>query len=294
MEESTLSPDEKERVAEPLPEPSAEPPKTIRKIVSGVVVALLLLALKFKALIFLIGAKFKPFLANPFEGFGITQMIVTAASMVVSVVVYAMRAGWWNFALGFVVVLFVHELGHALAIRAKGLRAGAMVFIPFIGGAVTLKRQPRSVYVDAQIGLAGPIAGSLAAYVSYLIFHWSGSLVYFYIAQAGFILNLFNLTPITPLDGGRIAAAITKWMWLLGGVVLFVMMMMWRNPLLILLVLLSLFQVYGAITRERSKRFYSITTGQRATIAVTYFGLVTFLAYQTIAAHNLRALLESS
>lgn len=268
--------------------------KSLRQVIAGALVFAVLLLLKFKTLLFLLAAKFKIFLVNPFEGFGIAQMFVTAGSMVLSVVVYAQRAGWWNFALGFVFVLFVHEVGHAVAIRAKGLRAGAMVFIPFVGGAVTLKRQPRSVFVDAQIGLAGPIAGTLASLFSLWLFHWTGAEVWFYVAQAGFMLNLFNLTPITPLDGGRIAAAITKWMWLLGGLILFAMMIIWRNPLLIILVVLSLFQVYGAINRERLKRFYTITPAQRATIAVAYFGLVSFLAYQTIVAHGLRVAMEGN
>jgi Zn-dependent protease len=280
--------------SEPDQNPQPAGKKGLRKVISGVLLAALLLILKFKGFLFLVFAKFRPFVVNPFEGFGLTQMIVTGVSMVVSVVVYAMRAGWWNFALGFVLVLFVHELGHAVAIRAKGLRAGAMVFIPFIGGAVTLKRQPRSVYVDAQIGLAGPIAGTLAALGSFLLFRWTGQEVYFYVAQAGFMLNLFNLTPITPLDGGRIAAAITKWMWVLGGVILFVMMVIWRNPLLIILVLLSLFQVYSAINREKLRRFYTISTPQRLTIAATYFELVLFLGYQTIVTHELRSVIESA
>src|SRR5205814_10569652 len=117
--------------------------------------------------------------------------------------------------VGFVVLTLIHEIGHAVAIRAKGLRAGFMVFIPFIGGAVTLKDQPRSAYDDAQIGLAGPIAGTAASLVSLQIFKWTANPLYMLIAFTGFILNLLNLLPLGPLDGGRISAAITKWMWLL-------------------------------------------------------------------------------
>ena len=95
-----------------------------------------------------------------------------------------------------------------------------MVFIPFIGGAVTLKDQPRSAYDDAQIGLAGPIAGTFASLVFLQIYKWTDQPLYLAIAVAGFAVNLINLLPIGMLDGGRISAAVTKWMWVFGGGVL--------------------------------------------------------------------------
>jgi Zn-dependent protease len=211
----------------------------------------------------------------------VTQISWTAGSMVVSVAAYAKQMGW-AFAVGFIVVLVLHEVGHAVMIRAKGLRAGAMVFIPFIGGAVTLKRQPRSAYTDAQIALAGPIAGAAASFVSLSIYRLTGDALYLKIAHVGFLLNLFNLIPIGPLDGGRISAAITKWMWVLGGLILMGMTLYWPNPLLIILVIFSVFQIYRAIGEERRKRFYNVTVAQRGRIAAIYFTLLVFLAYESL------------
>src|SRR5205823_13447966 len=111
--------------------------------------------------------------------------------------------------LGFVGIILIHEIGHAVAIRAKGLHAGLMVFIPFIGGAVTLKDQPRSAFDDAQIGLAGPVAGTLASLIVLQIFKWTNVPLYLAIAAAGFAVNLLNLLPIGMLDGGRISAAVS-------------------------------------------------------------------------------------
>lgn len=272
-EEQVTPPD---RVETPVAEPRRLP-----KMFAGVALFLTLFALKLKAIFFLVAAKAKLFFVNPFEGFSALQLSMTGGSMIVSVAVYAREMGL-GFALGFVVVLVLHEMGHAVMIRVKGLRAGAMVFIPFVGGAVTLKRQPRSAFVDAQIALAGPIAGAIAALVALQIYRWSGDALYFSIAFAGFLINLFNLTPIGPLDGGRIAAAITKWMWVLGGIILFGLTLWRPNPLMILLAVVSIIQVYRAIAEERRRRFYDVSVAQRGRIAAIYFSLLAFLAYETL------------
>jgi Zn-dependent protease len=184
--------------------------------------------------------------------------------------------------IGFVLIVLVHEIGHAVVIRAKGLRAGMMVFIPFIGGAVTLKDQPRSAYDDAQIGLAGPVAGTLASLSVLQIYKWTNAPLYLAIAAAGFAVNLLNLLPIGMLDGGRISAAVTKWMWVLGGGALIYKVIKQPNPLMLLVLALVAFQVYASIAREKDdKTFYEVTFTQRASIAVAYFFLVFFLGHQT-------------
>lgn len=275
----------------PLPDPeqnaSPGPParRSVAKILSVGLLAATFLLLKVKGLLFLVFTKSKWLMVNPLEGFSVVQLAVTGVSMVVTIAAYAMNMGF-RFALGFVLLTVIHELGHALIIRAKGLRASAMVFIPFVGGAVTLKDQPTSVFDDAQIGLAGPIAGTLASFASLFIFEWTGNRLYLAIAFAGFILNLFNLLPIGPLDGGRISTAISRWMWLFGGLILLYVMLTWRSPLLILVLLLGVFQMYKSI-REPNPRFYSITAGQRSLIAVFYFGLLFILGYQSVATHKL-------
>ena len=183
--------------------------------------------------------------------------------------------------IGFVVITLIHEIGHAVAIRAKGLRAGFMVFIPFIGGAVSLKDQPHSVYDDAQIGLAGPAAGTAASLVCLQIYKWTADPLWLLIAFLGFALNLINLLPIGMLDGGRISAAVTKWMWVFGGAVLVYKAIKQPNPLLIVILLLAAFQVYASIVREKREEFYDVTPAQRTAVAVAYFSLVLFLGHQT-------------
>jgi Zn-dependent protease len=248
---------------------------------SGAAITVGFLLLKLKAGAIVLFDYFRGLAVNPFEGFGLTQFAVAGVSMVLSIAAVATKAPL-PLAIGFVIIILVHEIGHALVIRAKGLRAGAMVFIPFIGGAVTLKDQPRSAYDDAQIGLAGPIFGTAACLIVLQIYKVTGAPLYLAIAVAGFAVNLINLLPIGMLDGGRISAAVTKWMWVIGGAILVYKVYKQPNPLMLLVVILVAFQVYASILREHDdKTFYDVTIGQRAGIAAAYFLLVLFLGHQT-------------
>lgn len=257
--------------------------RNVRKLLSGAVILAGIAVLKLKGYLFLLFEKFRALMVNPFEGFGAVQYAVAGGSMLVTVAAYATKFRL-GLVIGFVVITLIHEIGHAVAIRAKGLRAGFLVFIPFIGGAVTLRDQPRTAYDDAQIGLAGPIAGTLASLVSLQIYKWTGDPLYLLVACVGFILNLLNLLPLGPLDGGRISAAITKWMWVFGGAFVVYKTVRQPNLLMILILVLAAFQVHASIVREKEDRFYDVTIAQRAAVAVAYFALVIFLGHQAYMA----------
>jgi Zn-dependent protease len=251
------------------------------RILSGLLLTLGVLVVKLKAILILVVDVLRGLAVNPFEGFGLTQFAVAGASMALSIAAYAIKAPL-PLVIGFALVVLIHEIGHAVAIRAKGLRTGMMVFIPFIGGAVTLKDQPRSAYDDAQIGLAGPIAGTAASLIVLQVYKWTNAPLYLAIAAAGFAVNLLNLLPIGMLDGGRISAAVTKWMWVFGGAALIYRVLKQPNPLMLVILLLVAFQVYASIAREKNdSSFYDVTASQRAAIAIAYFSLVFFLGHQT-------------
>ena len=254
--------------------------RSLPKFLSGLILLLGVAALKAKGLFLLFFEKVRIFFVNPFEGFGAMQYAVAGGSFVVTIAAYATQYPL-GVVTGFVGITLIHEVGHAVAIRAKGLRAGFMVFIPFIGGAVTLKDQPRSVFDDAIIGLAGPFFGTLASLMILQVYKWTSDPVYLLIAFLGFALNLINMVPIGMLDGGRISAAISKWMWVLGGGLIVYKVFDQPNPLTIVIAVLAAFQVYASIEREKNDpRFYEITGSQRAAIAVLYFALVIFLGHQ--------------
>ena len=264
---------------ESMTQSPAEPRK--RGLIARLFATLVIAAGMVKAVAFIVFDYMRGLAVNPFEGFGLTQFAVAGASMALSIAAYATKAPL-PLVVGFAVIILIHEIGHAVVIRAKGLRAGMMVFIPFIGGAVTIKDQPRSAYDDAQIGLAGPIAGTFASLVVLQMYKWTNAPLYLAIAAAGFAVNLLNLLPIGMLDGGRISAAVTKWMWVFGGGALIYKVAKQPNPLMLIVLLLVAFQVYASIRREKDdKSFYDVTISQRAAIAVTYFFLVVFLGHQT-------------
>jgi Zn-dependent protease len=266
--------------------------RSLPKILSGLILLLGVVALKAKGLLILLFEKVRLFFVNPFEGFGAMQYAVAGGSILVTIAAYTTQFPL-GVVTGFVVITLIHEIGHAVAIRMKGLRAGFMVFIPFIGGAVTMKGQPRTVFDDAIIGLAGPFLGTLASLATLQIYKWTLDPQYLVVAFVGFGLNLINLLPIGMLDGGRISAAITKWMWVLGGGAVIYKVIDQPNPLIILIAILAAFQVYASIVRERTdKRFYEVTPAQRAGIAVLYFALVLFLGHQTWMAYDRLELLR--
>lgn len=262
------------------------------KFLSALLLLLTVGALRAKGLIILFFEKIRLLFVNPLEGFGAMQYAIAGGSFVVTIAAYTTQAPL-AVVIGFLVITLVHELGHAVAIRAKGLRAGFLVFIPFIGGAVTLKDQPRTAYDDAQIGLAGPVAGTIASLVSLQLFKWLDDPLYLLVAFLGFVINLFNLLPIGMLDGGRISAAVTKWMWLLGGAAVVYKVIDQPNPLTIVIAILAAFQVYASLERERNDRqFYEVTVPQRAAIATLYFALVIFLGHQAWMTYDRLALLR--
>src|SRR5438270_8399437 len=264
---------------ESMTESPVEPRK--RGVIARLLAALVIVAGMVKAIAFIVFDYMRGLAVNPFEGFGLTQFAVAGASMALSIAAYATKAPL-PLVIGFALIILVHEIGHAVVIRAKGLRAGMMVFIPFIGGAVTIKDQPRSAYDDAQIGLAGPIAGTFASLGVLQMDKWQNSPQYLAIPPAGFAVNLLNLLPIGMLDGGRISAAVTKWMWVFGCGVLVYKVVKQPNPLMLLIIVLVAFQVYLSIVREKDdKAFYDVTISQRVFIAIAYFGLVIFLGHQT-------------
>ena len=143
------------------------------------------------------------------------KILTTFGSMVLSLGAYAIAFGW-KFATGFIFLLFAHEMGHYLAAKQKGLDVGAPTFIPFVGAWIDLKEQPHNAEIEAYVGFAGPFLGSIATLLVYLLARRLDSSLLLAVTYSGLMLNLFNLIPVSPLDGGRITAVLTPRIWLFG------------------------------------------------------------------------------
>ncbi len=201
----------------------------------------------------------------------------TLLSMLVAVWAYALLWGL-PFAVGFVLLIFVHELGHALVMRRLGIRAGAPVFIPFVGAVIAMKSLPKNAYVEALVGIGGPVLGSAGALVCLIVGWATGSLFWYALASTGFLINLFNLIPLSPLDGGRIVGVISRWLWLAGYAVAILAFLYTYSPILFLILLLGLLNL-GRTLRGPRRDYFDVPGHRRLAMGVAYFGLVVALTF---------------
>jgi Zn-dependent protease len=134
------------------------------------------------------------------------KLFTTAGTMLVSIAAYSFVFGW-RFAFGFVTLLFVHEMGHVIQLRREGIKASAPMFVPFLGALISARSLGDSALAEARVGLAGPVLGAAASAVCILIWHATGADIWRALAFTGLFLNMFNLLPVIPLDGGRAMAA---------------------------------------------------------------------------------------
>ncbi len=213
------------------------------------------------------------------------KVFTTAASMLVSIAAYAWIWGL-PFAVGFVVLIFVHELGHVIELRRQGVPASAPLFIPFLGAVIGMKQLPDDAWKEARVALAGPILGSVGAAVFWVVAEANGSELLMALAFVGFFLNLFNLIPIVPLDGGRAVSALHPAIWLLGLLMMVGLLVVSPNPILIIIVLIGALELWRR-WRERAEKaeYYKLPIWQRVTVAVVYIGLIGILALAVSATH---------
>lgn len=213
------------------------------------------------------------------------KVVTTGLSMVVSIGAYAWLWGL-PFAVGFVLLIFVHELGHVLELRRQGVPASAPLFIPFLGAMIGMKQLPDDAWKEARVALAGPILGSLGAAAVWVAGEATGSELLVALAFVGFFLNLFNLIPIVPLDGGRAAAALHPAVWFAGLLMMVGLLVVSPNPILILIVIVGGLELWRR-WRERGEaaEYYRLPVSQRAAVAVVYIGLIGGLALAVSATY---------
>jgi len=217
------------------------------------------------------------------------KVLLTGGTMILSVFAYALVFGLW-YAVGLVLLIFVHEMGHYLAARQRGLAVGAPTFIPFVGAWIQLKDLPHDVETEAWVGLAGPLLGSVGALACYYAYRATDAPLLLALAYAGFFINLFNLIPLSPFDGGRITAIVSPRIWLLGAPLL-VGLFFWRpSPLLILMAVIAAPQVMKALRFDASapenQAYFSVAPGKRLEYSLYYLGLAAFLALMSHSVHE--------
>jgi Zn-dependent protease len=170
---------------------------------------------------------------------------------------------------------------------------GAPTFIPFVGAWIEMKQLPHDVETEAYVGLAGPLAGTVGALACYFLARQFDSTLLFALSYAGFFINLFNLIPISPFDGGRVTAVLSPRIWLLGAPILVGLFFYNPSPILILMAILSLPQVMKAWRYDpkapENRAYYGVSTQTKWNYGAYYLVL---LAYLAIMAHDTHQMLQ--
>lgn len=207
-------------------------------------------------------------------------LLKSGGTMLLMIWVYTQLWGW-RFAVGFACLLLVHECGHLIVAKKFGLNVGAPVFIPFMGAFIALKEAPRNAWMEACVGIGGPILGTIGALLCNSIGELTDVPIFFALAWFGYFLNLFNLTPVGMLDGGRIVTALSRWLWLPGFVVLLGFGWKYPNFIVWLMIFLSVPRVYSLFRKrtEEERRYFEVTRSQRWTMSILYFGLIAALLF---------------
>jgi Zn-dependent protease len=261
--------------AAPVPEPPA-PPRPARGRAGSDSRARRLLGPLFVAglVVLKLGAKLKGLLLLLPK----LKVLTTSASMLVSVAAYAVIWGW-RFAVGFVALLFLHEMGHVVQMKREGVKVSGMLFIPFLGAAVGARSMGGNALAEARIGLAGPILGTLATAALIPLAEAQDSDFLRALAFTGFFLNLFNLAPVVPLDGGRAMAAMAPWMWFAGFAAMLGFFVLFPNPILVLILLLGGMETWRRWKArkqgmEGNAAYYRVRPAHRLLVAMVYVGLI--------------------
>ena len=230
-----------------------------------IVAVLVLLATKLKAILLLLPK---------------LKILTTSATMLVSIAAYALIWGW-AFAVGFVLLLLVHEMGHVIQLRREGIEASAPMFIPFLGAVVAAKSLGDDAAAEARVGLAGPVLGTIGTLIPLALWLATGAEFWQALTYVGFFINLLNLLPVLPLDGGRAMAALSPWVWFAGYAGLVALTFIFPNPILILILLLGGYETWQRWKNRNTpeaRAYHAIPARTRALVAVVYLGLAAALA----------------
>jgi Zn-dependent protease len=209
----------------------------------------------------------------------------TGGSMLLSIFAYSWAFHWgWPMATAVVGLIFVHEMGHVIAAWALGMPVTAPLFIPFIGASIMMKENPRDAWSEALMAYGGPFAGCIGSWIAFFVsvhfnYGWLMSA-----ASLSFVINLFNMIPIPPLDGGRICSAVSPWFWVIGLALLglsIIYFHAWNSIFIVVLVLVAAIprmrQTLFGQTSPALQAYYNTHISNRLSMALMYVGLIAAL-----------------
>src|SRR6202171_2089559 len=213
----------------------------------------------------------------------------TIVSLAVSFGGYAIFWGPW-FAASLVAMILIHEMGHVVEIRRQCMQATAPIFIPFMGAAIFQRSHPTDALHQAQIGIAGPIAGTIGATAAFALYGATHSPGRLRAALIGFYINLFNLLPVWQLDGAWILAPVSKWLQAAGYLLLGRGGLLLHQPLSPLIIIIAVLGIPSLIQRFRDANnpyYTSVPTGGRWAMGFAWLALVIYLGVASVQVTSL-------
>jgi Zn-dependent protease len=217
------------------------------------------------------------------------KVAISIGSMLLTIWIYSTIYGW-PFAAGFVGMILVHEMGHYFAAQQRGLDVGLPAFVPFVGAWINLREQPHDSETEAYVAYAGPFIGTLGAFAAYFYGRSLGSDLWMAISYSGFMINLFNLIPVSPLDGGRITQVLSPRIWLLGLPMLVALFFYSPSPMIIMIGIMALPNLRAAWNYDANSpealAYRTISAETRVEYAILYLGLAAVLAVMTHNVHQ--------
>lgn len=255
-----------------------------KKGIWAILAVVLAILVKFKFILFFILGKLK-FL---FIILKLGKFASTLGSMLFMIFVYSQMFGW-AYGLGFVLLIFAHEMGHYIAAKKVNVDVSGPVFIPFVGAFISMKDEPDNAVTEAIIAAGGPILGSLGALACVLFYVLTSNQLFLALAYSGFFINLFNLIPIHPLDGGRIVTAISPKIWFIGIPILVIISFKFFNPILILFLIFGCIQAYKQ-WKEPNTNYYNTSTSTKIIFSIIFFGLIIFLGLGIFFIHDIHSI----
>jgi Zn-dependent protease len=213
--------------------------------------------------------------------------LITAA---ISFGVYAWAWGPW-FAIALITMLFVHEMGHVIEIRRQGMQATAPIFVPFFGAAIFQRSHPTTAVKQAEIGIAGPIAGTIAATAAFVLYGATHDQIFLIAALIGFFINLINMVPIWQLDGAWILAPVSPWVQVVGFVMIGAAALFFHyvSFLLVIVVILGIQTLIQRFRDANNPYYTSVPAQARWALGGAWLALALYLGVAFVQTSDLLA-----
>jgi Zn-dependent protease len=247
----------------PPPPPPRPPKKSIFQSIGGGFAAIGVAALKY--------------------GFLAIKSLKTSLSLILMIWAYSWLFGW-PFAIMLVFLILVHELGHVAAAMMLGVRTSLPMFVPFIGAYVA-RGPTQDAWTAALIASGGPIAGTIIGWICLLLGLQYQANFLIAAASVSFVINIFNLIPVPPFDGGTMCAAISRWFWFLGLIILGLALIYFHSFytsifIIVIVFFMTLPQMQRTFFQEGSdemEEYYNTHLSNRLIMAVLYLGILAAL-----------------